>query len=1395
MSHQKREVSDYYLGLDIGTNSVGWAVTDTDYELLKANKKELWGARLFDAAETAADRRLHRSARRRHQRKLQRLQLLKTIFEQKINETDPQFFTRMKESAYHKEDKSHDSIATLFNDPTYGDAHLHKDFPTFFHLRSHLLYEKETSSDVRLVYLAIHHILKNRGHFLFPGETLNTSDSLDSALEDVKNYLFDLMNYHMSFNNVSNEEIGKILKEKKQTVKRRGLSEILTLSYAGEEEIETSPNTLKSEIIKALTGSPFTLSVLFENESYKESDYNKIELRKDNYEEHKDNVEALLDPEEFQLIEAFEAIYNWTLLSDILKGKNYISDAKISSYDEHKEDLRTLKQLVKTYIPSSYNEAFKDPSKTHNYAHYVGSGTQHGIKVDVKHKSKCSQEEVNKYFENLLKHVVNDDDSSLSNMKERLSLKEALPKQRIRDNRTIPTQLHKTELKTILDNANQHHPFLSIPDEDGYTPTEKILSMMSFRVPYYVGPLNTYHMEEEGMEGFAWMVRQKGEENTRILPWNWERVVDQHASAENFINRMTNSCTYLYSESVLPKNSLLYTKYMVLNELNNVKIHGELIPVDLKKQIYQELFLDSGRKTITLAMLKNYLVVNNIINKTDKEHVTGVDITFTSSLKSHIDFYEPFLKPGILTEKEVEDIIEWKAFYVDDAKILEEKISAELGNKLTAQQIKEILKIVRSYKGWGRLSKALLTEIYDEDPTTGEAKSIIKAMWDSNNNLMELLSDRFTYLSQIQEINRESISDKAFSYESLVKPLPVSPPVKRQIWQTLLVVKELRKIQGKAPKRIFIEMAREEGIKKRTTSRKESLQKLYESCKNDLDFNKGLIASLEEKSPAQLRRDELYFYYTQLGKCPYCGESINLQRMGDYDIDHIYPQSLIKDDSLDNRVLVHKTCNGKKGDQYPLPYELRAKMGGFWGVLVSKGLISKEKYYRLTRSTELNEEELAAFINRQIVETRQSSKHIANILKQIFGDDQLITYVKARNVVEFRNDFELKKSRLVNDHHHAHDAYLNIVVGNTYHTQYTESPLNFVRQWRGKNFRFNPSKLFENTVERNGLVAWVKDDNYSNNKGKSKQDKRESGTILTVRKTLKNPRVLVTRQVVEKTGELFNLQPIRAKNGLIPLKGSPANFHDTAKYGGYEAPSTAYFSIVEYTKKNKRLKRIVAIPIMYAEKFTTDHNALIRYCVESFNLLDPRIVMPKILVFEAIRTKGYEIRLSGMTEPQVFGRNNIQLILDESDYDYIVQTEKFVSFIQKQRQSSSNTNQDFREIAESFSVSLDKNIEMYEVLLAKERDTIFRRRPANQAGFLESKREEFAELDLTEQGAVILQLINLFSCSSVTANLKLLGGGASVGSIKYASVLDENTFLIHYSPTGVFSKTIKVDDL
>ena len=120
---------DYFIGLDMGTNSVGWAVTNPQYELLKAKGKDLWGIREFDSAEGAVERRTHRVSRRNHQRSQVRIGLLKSYFEEAISAEDPDFYLRLENSFYDKEDKD-DALRTkyaIFSDADYTDTDYYRD--------------------------------------------------------------------------------------------------------------------------------------------------------------------------------------------------------------------------------------------------------------------------------------------------------------------------------------------------------------------------------------------------------------------------------------------------------------------------------------------------------------------------------------------------------------------------------------------------------------------------------------------------------------------------------------------------------------------------------------------------------------------------------------------------------------------------------------------------------------------------------------------------------------------------------------------------------------------------------------------------------------------------------------------------------------------------------------------------------------------------------------------------------------------------------------------------------------------------------------------------------------------------------------------------------------------
>lgn len=102
----------FYLGMDIGTESVGMAATDENYNLLRARGKDLWAVRLFDAANDASARRMKRTARRRLMRRKQRVEWLQELFVPYLE--DEYFFLRLNNSGFEKEDK-HENLQSQYS--------------------------------------------------------------------------------------------------------------------------------------------------------------------------------------------------------------------------------------------------------------------------------------------------------------------------------------------------------------------------------------------------------------------------------------------------------------------------------------------------------------------------------------------------------------------------------------------------------------------------------------------------------------------------------------------------------------------------------------------------------------------------------------------------------------------------------------------------------------------------------------------------------------------------------------------------------------------------------------------------------------------------------------------------------------------------------------------------------------------------------------------------------------------------------------------------------------------------------------------------------------------------------------------------------------------------------
>ena len=1401
----------YYIGIDLGTSSVGWAVTDEDYNILKYKKKNLWGARLFEEGKTAQPRREKRSLRRRLKRRVHRIKLLQDIFKDEIAKVDNKFFLRLNESKYYKEDKDESLLTddTLFADVNYNDKDYHKEYPTIFHLRKDLM-ESDDKKDIRLIYLALHHIIKNRGNFLHEGNIENITNFKES-FEKLNEYLKD--NDYPIFNAESFDKIKKIMINKK-LIKNDKL-----------ENIKNNKQII--EILNGILGLDINLKILLnddklpeeleikENEDSKKN--KKIKLSKINLIKDYDNLRSKIEPilnERIELIDRIKGLYDWSIINEILKDSSTLSEYRVKLYEEHKDDLKNLKHLIKIYGSENrieYLRAFKDSKEKDNYVNYIGLNKK-GNKKEVVDKISVAAdplEKVNKYFENLLEEcrrkkekdkelydkIEQKDKELYNNIIKKLKESNCLKKIRTNVNGAIPYQLHKNELKKIIEKASKYYPFFNEKDENGYVTKNKIIKIMEFKIPYYVGPLNPYHKD---ISGHAWIEKNS---NEKILPWNFEDVVDKTKTAEKFIIRMTNKCTYLLGEDVLPKESILYQKFMVLNELNNMKINNKKLNLNDKNKILQLLFKDKNQK-VTKNKIKNFFLLK------EDDIITGIDNEFKSNLNSYIEFKNLFSDKNIEENpynEMVEDIIKYKTIYKDNDLVfktfskINKKYSEYLQKKLKEKP--EVEKNIKkmNFSGFGNLSKKLLLEISGSNRKTGEFfNSIIEALENTNDNLEQILSNTYTFMSSIEKINKGE-DDKELNYHNIMNERYISPSVKKSTWQAIKLIEEIIKIRGYLPKKMFIETTR--GINN-VNINNQSRKKELESIVKDFNLDDKFLKINSKIS------NRLYLYYKQLGRCMYSNEMIDINRLSiDYDIDHIYPKSLTKDDSLDNLVLVKKANNARKSNAYPLEEKIRNNEANkiHWKTLRDKKLISEEKYYRLTRNSELTSEELKSFISRQLVETSQSIKILKDIIEEYYNSID-VYMVKVKISKELRNALKLKKIREINNFHHAHDAYLSIISGDVYSRKF-----NYIYLYSNKDDdifqrKYDLDDFFEKSIFVGKNEIW-------NNKNLDK-----------IRKIIRTNNILITRQLKEKNGQLYDENPKRKGKTLSLIPLNLHKLHDTSKYGGYNSLRVSHFFIVKYKDKKNEKIVIENIPILYKKSLKTKEK-LEDYCKNILQYDEPKILLSHLKLNSKIKYNNHFYYITGKDDDsRITINNNLELILTEDIENKIhiilSYIEKYKMFEEEKNQMEKIKNyiktEDYTKILKEkedytkiYYVNKNRNYItnddfdfVYQALLEKIKNSQFKnllivnyekkKLYENKEKIINSY-EYFQNLEMISKAKIIQGILNILH-TSYCQKVKL--EELNISDFRYRikkNITKEKLYIYNESVTGVFEKKIRIN--
>ncbi|AND79539.1 type II CRISPR RNA-guided endonuclease Cas9 [Streptococcus pantholopis] len=1209
---------NYSIGLDIGTNSVGWAVITDDYKIPAKKmkvlgntdkeyiKKNLLGALLFDSGETAEATRLKRTARRRYTRRKNRLRYLQEIFAEEIAKADNSFFQRLDESFLTDDDKDFDSHP-IFGNKAEEDAY-HQKFSTIYHLRKYLADSPE-KSDLRLVYLALAHMIKYRGHFLIEGE-------LKAENTDVQKLFTDFVEvYDRTFDDSHLSEV---------TVDASSiLTEKISKSRRLENLIESYPKEKKNTLFGNLIALSLGLQPNFKT-NFKLSEDAKLQFSKDTYEEDLEEVLEKIGDDYADLFTSAKNLYDAILLSGILtvddsSTKAPLSASMIKRYAEHHEDLEKLKAFIKTNKPNLYHDIFKDETQN-GYAGYIENGVK--------------QDEFYKY----LKTILSKTDGS-EYFLDKIEREDFLRKQRTFDNGSIPHQIHLQEMHAILRRQGDYYPFL----KENQDRIEKILT---FRIPYYVGPLARKNSR------FAWAEYHSDE---KITPWNFNKVIDKEKSAEKFITRMTLNDLYLPEEKVLPKHSHVYETFAVYNELTKIKYVNEqgkeaFFDSNMKQEIFDHVFKENRK--VTKEKLLNYLDkefpeyrIQDLIGL-DKENKS-----FNASLGTYHDLKKILDKSFLddkVNEEVIEDIIKTLTLF-EDREMIQQRLH-KYSDIFSTQQLKKLER--RHYTGWGRLSYKLINGIRNKENN----KTILEYLIDdgyANRNFMQLINDDTLPFKQI--IKDAQIIGNIDDIAAVVHELPGSPAIKKGILQSIKIVDELVKVMGHNPDNIVIEMARENQTTNRGRSQSQQrLKKLQDSLKElgSNILNKKKPSYVEDKvENVHLQDDRLFLYYIQNGKDIYTGEELDIDRLSDYDIDHIIPQAFIKDDSIDNRVLTSSAKNRGKSDDVPNLDIVRARKAD-WVRLYKSGLISKRKFDNLTKSERggLTEADKAGFIKRQLVETRQITKHVAQILDARFNtehdeDDKVIRNVKvitlkSNLISQFRKDFKFYKVREINDYHHAHDAYLNAVVGTALLRKYPKLAPEFVY---GEYKKYDVRKLITSSSDKatakyffysnlmnffkrvvrysNGRVIVRPVIEYSKDTGEIVWNKETD--FRTICKVLSYPQVNIVKKVESQTGG-FSKESILPKGDsdkLIPRKTKKV-YWDTKKYGGFDSPIIAYsvFVVADVekgkAKKLKKVKELVGISIMERPSF--EKNPIVFLEKKGYRNVqeDTLIKLPKYSLFE-----------------------------------------------------------------------------------------------------------------------------------------------------------------------------------
>ncbi|MBD5316813.1 MAG: type II CRISPR RNA-guided endonuclease Cas9 [Bacteroides sp.] len=1361
---------NYILGLNVNTDSTGWVAMDSKNKLLKLKGKTAIGTRLFDEGQTAADRRLFRSTRRRLRRRKWRLNLLNEIFDEEIAKVDPYFFARLKASNVSSRD-ARKTFRTIVFPTRKEEIEYNRTYPTIYHLRRALMFENR-KFDIREVYLAIHHIVKYRGNSLqdTPVQNFNASDiDIKESLEKINKGLANIDNeLSLTLANENSDKINEILLDKKLKGqnKKKQISALL-LSKNLDKNTKKVTKKVADQITNGILGYKINFDVILGQKISKdEKTAWQFKLCDADASEKIEDLLAKIDENSQTIVTTINELFSSIILTSLVDSGKTLSETMVRKFENHEKDLDLLMEVIKS-------NADEDKSKNLQAAYnlYVNNRREDLLeaKETLKIKGSLNQED----FYSIIKKNLDDSKESKQILDE-IELNTFMPKQRTNDNGVIPYQLHQIELDKIIENQGKYYPFLKeknpVKKHQKQAPY-KLDELVRFKVPYYVGPLITEEDQKRTSgANFAWMIRK---ERGRITPWNFDEKVDRVATANKFIKRMTTKDTYLFGEDVLPANSLIYQEYVVLDELNKISLNGKKLPIGLKRDIVNKIF--KTHSTVSVATLRKFLQNNynySYINIEGLADPTKFNASLSTYNKlSKIDGFGEKLEQKKY-QKDIENIIEWSTIF-EDRDIYVEKLQ-EI-DWLNSDQIKELAKI--RLQGWGRLSKKLLTGLVDNNGQT-----ILQNLWNTKKTFISIIN-KSDFKSLIEAENAKVFVSE--DLEDILEDAYTSPANKKAIRQAISVVDDIVKASNdQAPSLIAINTTRHPDISQSRTS---YLSKSFSELDDEL-IDDGVKEEFEEALKNRvLSKDKVFLYFSQGGRDPFTGEKINYKKLDtNYHVIHVLPSSFIGDNSIDNKILVKNEINEEEKFAYEYANQVvpdkDLTLRQLWEEWKKDGLMSKKKLTNfLTDPEHLNETQNKIFIDRQLTDNSQIIKLVTAILNSKFPEAKIIS-VKTGYINAIRENgmYQLYKNTLVNDYYPAMDAYISATIANYLNQAYPSLRPYFVY---GEYERFRKHPEFEKEILQQishfNFIWALLNKKHADELKVSRSNKlifsRQKDIIDNLQRAYNFKFINISRATYTKNGQLFGMtlfprldRDTAKTRTLIPKKEGL----DTSIYGGYSNNENAFMSVIKI-KKGKQIKyKVVGIPVraisnLNNTKNKKEYRAVLSKYIAAQGFKEFEIIKEKLPYEQTIIDGKRKFRLGSAK----YLRNAKQLTLSKESMRII---SGHIEEDEDKRQLYISV---FNEILEK----MDKYLPIFDINKNRQK--------------LHDKAKQFSALEPNEMKEVIDGILIALENNGKTMNLKPLKI-ASFGQLQMTSGIDlsKNAILIYDSPTGLFEKQFKLTE-